>query len=203
MNRCDVFLTRPQHLKKTLTNTILEDSVHVRMEHVRSCRIHFLKANTIIIECTHPPPVWLLVAFRVMVDDFCSHLCSYLLMCVGWRYFAWNCWPFFLHVIFTPGYCFFSLSDPHTHLASSFRWRASLHTEMFVDGGWCWCWCGTNQSSHHPTHPVNHLQLTPIHHTYTATMQGFCADVHRLTMEAIPRLLLENGKNRRTVDAIA
>ena len=54
----------------------------------------------------------------------------------------------------------------------------------------------TNQPTHHPMHPANHL-FTNSHsstHTHPARMQGFCANVHRFTMEAIPRLLLEHSK---------
>ena len=75
----------------------------------------------------------------------------------------------------------------------------------------CWSSMGgvgvgeTNQPTHHPTHPANHLPTNshPSTHTHPATMQGFCADVHRLTIEAIPRLLLEHNKNRRLADAVA
>ena len=64
---------------------------------------------------------------------------------------------------------------------------------------------GTNQPTHHPTYPANQLPTSshPSTRTHPATMQGFCADVHRLTMEAISRLLLEHSKNRRTADAVA
>ena len=64
---------------------------------------------------------------------------------------------------------------------------------------------GTNQPTHRPTHPANYLptHLHPSTDTHPATMQGFCADVHRLTMEAILRLLLEQSRTRRTADAAA
>ena len=96
------------------------------------------------------------------------------------------------YLLFTPGYCFFYLV---THTLTLQGFCADAH--RFAPK--CW-WSvgsvgsgGINQPTHHPTHPANHLptNLHPSIHTHPATMQGFCADVHRVTMEAIPEKIEE------------
>ena len=115
---------------------------------------------------------------------------------------------FFAHttgLLFTPGYLFFFYLVTHAPTLQGFY--ADAHRLTLK----CW-WSvggvgvgGTNQPTHHPTHPANHLPTNsyPSTHTHPATMQGFYADVHRLTMEAIPRLLLEHSTNIRTTDVAA
>ena len=51
------------------------------------------------------------------------------------------------------------------------------------------------------THPVTTYSLTnntyPLSPTHRATIQGFCADAHRLTMKAILKLMLEHKKGNK------
>ena len=147
--------------------------------------------------------VWVFLFALGVVVDMCCRL-----------FFIWGCcWLLFLHILVVIyfGVLFFCIwwltsTDlyPPTRLARVLRWRVSLHTEMLA-GGWCVGVGENNQSTYHRTHPVNHLPTNshPSSHTHPTTMQGFCADVHRWTMEAIPKLLLENNTNRRTADAVA
>ena len=141
-------------------------------------------------------------AFRVMVDGFCLHLVQ-LLMCAVVVSFIWGCCLFFCtYLLFTPGCCHFSLGDPHqptyTHPPTLQGFCADAHRFVLK----CW-WVvsgggvgGTNQPTPHQTHPANHLPTNshPSIHAHPATTQGFCTDVHRLIMEALPRLLLERNK---------
>ena len=165
------FLARQQHLKKTLINTITPPALHFDY--------YF--------------------AFRVMLMIF---VCICSRRRVSLIIFIWGRLIFCTYVLFIPGYCFFTWWPtptqlyPPTHVARVFRGRASFQTEMFVGGGWCWCWW--DQPAHAPSNaPSKQLthQLHPPAQTYPDTMQGFCDDADRLTMEAFPRLLLERSKN--------
>ena len=102
---------------------------------------------------------------------------------------AFFLWIFFFSLlIYTPtlqGFC------AHAHRFTLKCWRSV--GGVGVDG--------TNQPTHHPTHPENHSLTNSRPSTHPATMQGFYADARRFTVEAIPRLLLEHLKNRRTADA--
>ena len=130
---------------------------------------------------------------------------------------VYRCWLFFsfgvvdycfctynMHLMFTPWYCLL-LGDPHTHVARVSRWRASLHTEMLVVGGWCWCWWDqpTHAPSDAPSKPFSH-QLTPVHPTaYPPSHHARFLCRRVFTMEAIRRLLLKQSKSRRTADIAA
>ena len=159
------FLPQPQHLKKTLINTI------------------------------SPPPPFLL--FFCISCYGCVYLCLHflvqLLMCVVGNFCSFGVVDFlvFAHIVRTcyllRGFVFFLLV---TH-APTFQWFCA-DTHRFTLR--CW-WLvalggvgGTNQPTHHPTHPANRSPINShsYTHTHPATMQSFCADVHRFTMEATP-----------------
>ena len=68
----------------------------------------------------------------------------------------------------------------------------------------CWWWivlvvvgatspCTDRRTQYQPTHP-------PATHTHPATIQGFCADTHRLTVKTILRPNARTQKNRRTTN---
>ena len=54
---------------------------------------------------------------------------------------------------------------------------------------------GTNQSTHHPTHPANHLPTHshPSTHVHPA-MQGFCADARRFNIGSDPKTIAGTQK---------
>ena len=129
-------------------------------------------------------------------------------MCIVIDYllvFSFGAVGFFVrtYFLFAPEYIVFFLGDPHTHLA-----RVSVDADRFTLKRW---WSmggvgvgGTNKPTHRPTHPANDLPTNshPSTHTYPATMQGLCADMHFLTMESIPILLLEH-RTKRTAGTAA
>ena len=140
-------------------------------------------------------------AFGVIVVMIC--FCTWCNCCVDFFHFGLiTC----LHIrtcYFLRGCVFFQLV---THTPSLQGFCADANRFALK----CW-WLvggvgvgGTNQPTHHATHPANQLPTNshPPTHSHPATMQGFCADVHCLTMESIPRLLLEHSKYRITVDAV-
>ena len=158
-----------------------------------------------ILSNQYTPPLILIILHLVLwfIILFVWCWCRRVLLIL---FFMWGRGCCFLHLLLRGKK---KLGDRHprtyTHPPTLQGLCADVHRVTLK----CWWWVlvavgptspRTNRRTQQTTSPPTHTHPPILYHP--ATIQGFCADDNRLSMEAILRLLLEHSKNRRTANAV-